>query len=242
MATASAILPFLLWWAVVKAMRLSPIVAPAPFDAFTYLFGGPDSVQARAALWTALNQTVPMAAAGMLAGLTVAFLLAATSFVAPRLMNMILPFAMVLQNTPLVALTPIVLLLFGRGTSASLATAVLVVFFPAYVLLAHGFALVPRAALETVKAYGGGRFKQLVYVAVPFSRRHMLAAAKLVAPRALLGVMVAEWLLTGTGLGHLMDISRGTLDYGMIWSGAVLSIIVSVLAYQSVELMEWLLP
>jgi sulfonate transport system permease protein len=242
MATVSMVLPFFLWWAVVKVMRLSPIVAPAPLDAFDYVFGGPESAQARSALWTALGQTVPMAAAGMFAGLSVAFVLAATSFVAPRLMNAILPFAMVLQNTPLVALTPIVLLLFGRGTSASLATAVLVVFFPAFVLLAHGFALVPRAALETVQAYGGGRFKQLVFVAVPFSRRHLLAAAKLVAPRALLGVMVAEWLLTGTGLGHLMDISRGTLDYGMIWSGAVLSIIVSVAAYQFIELTERLVP
>jgi sulfonate transport system permease protein len=242
MAVVSTVLPFLLWWAVVKVMRLSPIVAPAPLDAYEYLFGNPESAQARWSLWTALGQTVPMAVAGMFAGLLVAFLFAAISFVAPRLMNAILPFAMVLQNTPLVALTPIVLLLFGRGTSASLATAVLVVFFPAYVLLAHGFALVPRAALETVQAYGGGRFKQLVYVAVPFSRRHVLAAAKLVAPRALLGVMVAEWLLTGTGLGHLMDISRGTLDYGMIWSGAVLSIIVSVAAYQFIEFTERLVP
>jgi sulfonate transport system permease protein len=238
MAAVSMVLPFLLWWAVVKVMRLSPIVAPAPLDAYDYVFVGPESAQARSALWNALGQSVPMAAAGMFVGLSVAFLLAAMSFVAPRLMNAILPFAMVLQNTPLVALTPIVLLLFGRGTSASLATAVLVVFFPAYVLLAHGFALVPRAALETVQAYGGGRFKQLVFVAAPFSRRHVLAAAKLVAPRALLGVMVAEWLLTGTGLGHLMDISRGTLDYGMIWSGAVLSIIVSIAAYQFIEVTE----
>jgi ABC-type nitrate/sulfonate/bicarbonate transport system permease component len=66
----------------------------------------------------------------------------------------------------------------------------------------------------------------------------MVAAAKLVAPRALLGVMIAEWLLTGTGLGNLMDVSRGTLDYGMVWSGAVLSILISVLAYRGADLLE----
>jgi sulfonate transport system permease protein len=59
-----------------------------------------------------------------------------------------------------------------------------------------------------------------------------------VAPRALLGVMVAEWLLSGVGLGNLLNVSRGTLDYGMIWGGALVSILISVAAYQAVGAIE----
>ena len=66
----------------------------------------------------------------------------------------------------------------------------------------------------------------------------LVAAAKLVAPRALLGVMVAEWLLTGTGLGNLLDFSRANLDYGMVWCGAVASVLVAVIAYQVISVME----
>jgi ABC-type nitrate/sulfonate/bicarbonate transport system permease component len=50
--------------------------------------------------------------------------------------------------------------------------------------------------------------------------------------------MIAEWLLTGTGLGNLLDVSRSSLDYGMVWSGAVASILVAVAAYQAISLME----
>jgi sulfonate transport system permease protein len=46
--------------------------------------------------------------------------------------------------------------------------------------------------------------------------------------------MVPEWLLTGTGLGNLMDVARVTLDYEMVWSSAI----VSVGAYQLVGLAE----
>jgi sulfonate transport system permease protein len=50
--------------------------------------------------------------------------------------------------------------------------------------------------------------------------------------------MIAEWLATGTGLGNLLNQSRGYLDYGMIWTVAVVSVLVSVLFHQSVAALE----
>jgi ABC-type nitrate/sulfonate/bicarbonate transport system permease component len=61
---------------------------------------------------------------------------------------------------------------------------------------------------------------------------------RLAAPRALLGVMIAEWLATGKGLGNLLNQSRGYLDYGMIWTVAVVSVLVAVAFYQVVVVVE----
>ena len=60
----------------------------------------------------------------------------------------------------------------------------------------------------------------------------------LIALGALLGVMIAEWLATGTGLGNLLNQSRGYMDYGMIWTVAVVSVIISVSLYHLVGLLE----
>jgi sulfonate transport system permease protein len=57
-------------------------------------------------------------------------------------------------------------------------------------------------------------------------------------PRALLGVMIAEWLATGKGLGNLLNPSRGFLDYGMIWTVAAVSVLLSVMFYQVVVMIE----
>ena len=65
-----------------------------------------------------------------------------------------------------------------------------------------------------------------------------VAATRLTVPRALLGVMIAEWLATGTGLGNLLNQSRGYMDYGMIWSVAVVSVIISVSLYHLVGVLE----
>ena len=75
-------------------------------------------------------------------------------------------------------------------------------------------------------------------VSLPFALPYLFAAARLAAPRALLGVMIAEWLATGTGLGNLLNEARGRLDYGMIWAVAAVAVLLSVLLYEAAGLLE----
>jgi ABC-type nitrate/sulfonate/bicarbonate transport system permease component len=146
--------------------------------------------------------------------------------------------ALVTQTMPLVALTPLLVLLLGRGTAVTVAITVSVTFFPAYVTLAQGLGLVPRAAFDLVRAYGASWWRELALVAVPSALPYLFTSAKLAVPRALLGVMIAQWLATGTGLGNLLNQARGYLDYGMVWTVALVSVLVSVLFYQLVALVE----
>ena len=99
-------------------------------------------------------------------------------------------------------------------------------FFAAFVVLAQGFALIPRAAFDLVDAYGATKLQTLRLIAIPASRDWIFVAARLAIPKALLGVMIAEWLATGKGLGNLLNQSRGYLDYGMIWTVALVSVLV----------------
>jgi len=63
-------------------------------------------------------------------------------------------------------------------------------------------------------------------------------ALRSTVPRALLGVMIAEWLATGRGLGNLLNQSRGYMDFSMIWTVAVVSVILSVAFYQVAQMAE----
>jgi ABC-type nitrate/sulfonate/bicarbonate transport system permease component len=80
--------------------------------------------------------------------------------------------------------------------------------------------------------------KSLRFVGLPGAVPAMATAARLAAPRALLGVMIAEYLATGNGLGNLLNESRGRLDYGMIWTVATTSVLVAVLITQMFGLAE----
>ena len=179
-----------------------------------------------------------MSITDLFAGLAFAFLLALLVDVAPAVARSLMPIALVTQTMPLVALTPLLVLLLGRGTAVTLWITISVTFFPSFVTIAQGIMLVPRAALEVPRAYGASKLKELRFVAIPASLPYLFAAMRLAVPRALLGVMIAEWLATGKGLGNLLNQSRGYLDYGMIWTVAVVAVLVAIAFYQIVIIAE----
>lgn len=234
----SVLLPIGLWWIILVALGTPAMIAKTPADLFEYLFLLPNSATSQMKLLAALSQTLPMTVVGMALGIVFAFGLAVAAVVYPVIVRTFMPVALVTQTMPLVALTPLLVLLLGRGSSVILWITISVTFFPAFVTMAQGLSLVPRAALDVPRAYGAGIGQQLRLVSVPASLPYLFAAIRLAVPRALLGVMIAEWLATGTGLGNLLNQSRGYLDYGMIWAVAVVSVLISVAFYQIVVVIE----
>lgn len=238
LALGSVMLPVGLWWLALALLGVPEMIAKTPPALFEYLFLMPNSATSQSRLLAALAQTLPMTVIGMACGIAFAFLLSIASVVRPAIVNALMPVALVTQTMPLVALTPLLVLMLGRGTSVILWITISVTFFPAFVTMAQGLAMVPRAALDVPRAYGAGPWRQMRLVSIPASLPYLFSATRLAVPRALLGVMIAEWLATGTGLGNLLNQSRGYLDYGMIWSVALVSVLLSVIFYQAVVLVE----
>ena len=231
-------LPFLVWWAFIRLTGVPEMIAKTPWGVIDYLFLADASAMARAKLGAALMQTLPITALGMVAGLAFAFLLAISSRMMPGFIRAFMPVALVTQTMPLVALTPLLVLMLGRGVSVTLWITISVTFFPAFVLLVQGLQRVPQSVLDLPRAYGASAWKELRMVSIPAALPYLFAATRLTVPRALLGVMIAEWLATGTGLGNLLNQSRGYLDYGMIWTVASVSVCLSVAFYQVVLVIE----
>jgi sulfonate transport system permease protein len=231
-------MPFLIWWAVLAGSGVSPVIARTPLAVWTYLTNGPAAAEARDTILQALAQSLPWAGIGLLIALAVALGLAVLGILWRGVTTTLLPVSLVLQTMPLVALTPIVVLLFGRGIATTLVVTVAVTFFPAFITIAQGLSQVPKPALDLLDIYGASGIQKLRFVSLPASVPHVCAAARLIAPAALLGVMIAEWLATGYGLGNLLNEARGELDYGMIWAVAFVAIAISVGFYQIVRLIE----
>ena len=231
-------LPFVIWWAILAVSGVSPVIARTPLGVWHYLATDAGAAEARMTIWLALGQSLPWAGIGLLIALSVALGLAVLGVAWRGVTAALMPAALILQTMPLVALTPIVVLLFGRGIATTLVVTVAVTFFPAFITLAQGLSQVPRPALDLLDVYGASRWQKLRFISLPSALPHVCAAARLVAPAALLGVMIAEWLATGYGLGNLLNEARGELDYGMIWAVAFVAVSVSVLFYQCVQLVE----
>ncbi len=234
----SAALVLAVWSLGLRILGISPVVAKTPLAVVHYLTSGYGAGDARHELWAALGQTIPLMFLGLGCGLAAAFVLALTLSLRPALASAFLPFALVSQTMPLPALTPLLVLVFGRGVLAIVMVTISVTFFPSFVTIAQGLAQSPQGPTDIVQVYGGSNLTVLRYVRLPNSIPYLLTAARLAAPRALLGVMIAEFLATGTGIGNLVNSARGMLDYGMIWAIAAVAVVIALALTQLVGVLE----
>lgn len=230
-AAVGATVPLVAWWAVVGVFGRSEIVAKGPLDVWHHLVDGPGAADNRAQVLEAMGSTLTHTALGFAAGLGAALVLAVLLESRPSLRSAILPGALVSQTVPLVALVPLLLVTFGRGTTTMVLIGISITFFPSFVMVSHGLREVPSTLIDLVRAAGGGQFATLWKVRLPNAVPHLTAAARLLAPRAILGVVLAEYVATGQGLGFLVYRARGQLDYGMMWAGAAVAVVVSCVVY-----------
>jgi ABC-type nitrate/sulfonate/bicarbonate transport system permease component len=219
------------WWGMVVGLHLDPLSAKTPADVFRYVFSDAQAAAHRAALSRALGKTLLDASLGYIAGMAIGGLLAAGTSFSRTAEHAILPIAMVLRSVPLAALSPIITLIFGHGLLAVTVVAGVVVFFPTYVNVLLGLRTASREMTDLTQAYGGGPLQTFIKVRVPSAVPALMASARIAVPSALIGVLVAEWLVSAGGVGQYMIEAQQTLNYGALWSAAVGLTIASALLY-----------
>jgi ABC-type nitrate/sulfonate/bicarbonate transport system permease component len=227
-----------LWYAFIKAFGLNPLVAKDPAAVWKYLVSDPEAHANRAKISKGLWRTLGDAGLGYVAG-TVAATACAIAFVLSRtLERSLMPIVLVLRTMPLVALTPLLTLVFGRDILATTVISGIVVFFPSLVNMVFGLRSAPSAATDLCIAYGAGPFTTLRKVAIPSSLPAFFTSARLAVPGAIIGALLAEWLATGKGLGYLMLEAGTTFDYDAVWASVVIITTVSVVAFAFVGIIE----
>ena len=177
------------------------------------------------------------ALAGYLIGNAVALLLALLVAVLPATERVVLRLALVIYCLPLVAVGPLLRLIFGLNDGPQIALSALAVYYLTLVPLLVGLRAVPSAWTDLVESYGRGRWTTLVVVRVRACVPYLVAGLQVSVPAAFLGALVGEFTGAERGLGVLSILALRSLNTNGLWALAVISAAVSVIFY---ALVGWL--
>jgi ABC-type nitrate/sulfonate/bicarbonate transport system permease component len=143
---------------------------------------------------------------------------------------MFLPLVMTIRAVPLVAMTPIIALVFGRGLLTVAVLAGAVTFVPTLVIVLASLRAVPQPAIDLTHVYAVGWFRSLFGIRMIYAVPALAASARVAIPGSILGAVLVEILATGSGIGNTVAISIGSSDYLVLWSAlAVLSAVTATL-------------
>ena len=229
----------LLWQAVVSLTGISPYIAKGPVDVWEFLVASDNAAQGRAQMFPLVGQTLADSALGFVVGMIVAIVLAVAFSLSTAIEAGVMPLVLLLRTIPLVSIAPVIILMTGRGTTASVAViGTIVVLFPALANVLFGLSRASRQSLDVVHVFGGGRFTALRKVNMPGALPSIFAAARVSVPGAVTGALLAEWLSTGTGIGGSILKFSAQAQFAQLWTSIALITIITLVLYNIVQIVE----
>ena len=226
------------WSLALNWFALDSYFAKRTTDVWRYLFSVPAAAENRSEILSALGETLPDAALGYVVGTALAVVVALVMVLWRPFEQMVMPVALAVRSIPLIAMTPLIALVFGRGLTTVLVITGTVTFFPSLVQLMDGLRSAPPQAEAVIRAFGGSEARVLLMARLPYALPSLFAAARITAPLAILGTVLAEWLATGTGIGDLMAQSAPMSAYNTLWACVVVLTACSLVIYSIAATLE----
>jgi ABC-type nitrate/sulfonate/bicarbonate transport system permease component len=241
-ACASAVLSLAVvlgvWELFLVVFHVSSFIGRNPVQVWRYLVTSSGAGAARSAIVSESLITLRDAALGLVAGTAAAVGCATAVTLWRAAAHVVLPIAMLLRSMPLVAMTPLIVGVFGRNLRAITVIAGIVTFFPTFVNVGNAMRGANRVALEVCHCYGASTMRTMQKVQFPAALPAFFTSLRIAAPLALIGALLAEWLATGQGLGYTMLTTAAESDYDGMWARVVVVTLYSVGLYVAIGVIE----
>ncbi|MFM1950825.1 MAG: hypothetical protein RL418_512 [Actinomycetota bacterium] len=227
-----------LWMVGLWAFDVTPYIGKGPLEVLDWLLVDEDALEHQQLVAGALGQTMFDASIGFAFGLFFATLVSVLFTMSKSLEQALMPIAMLLRSVPLIAMAPILILIFGREQVTVAVMGAIVVLFPALVNIVFGLRSASAAMIDVATVYGANKLAALRFVAFPSSLPSFFAAVKISVPGAITGALLVEWLATGQGIGYGIISAVGRAKTNEVWAYVVVITLVSILLYNLVGLIE----
>jgi len=227
-----------IWAGSLWVFQISPYVGKGPVDVWNFLFTLPNAEANRQQLFGQLGVTLGHSVVGFAAGLVVALLVAMIFQLSKGVEHALMPMAMLLRSVPLVAMAPVIILIFGREFASVAVIGGIVVLFPALVNIVFGLKSASPQMNDLVTVYGGSSWTRLRKVALPSSLPEFFAAVRISVPGAITGALLAEWLAVGGGIGGAVGGYIAAAQFSAVWTAVVLVTGTALVIYNIVQILE----
>ena len=148
------------------------------------------------------------------------------------------PVFIIMQAAPLAALIPLIVFAYGIGLTAK---TLVVVIMAMPVIVLNSYAAVrhtPASLVEMGRAFLGDRRQVITKIILPAASPVIFAGLRLGCAAGFIGAILAELLITPTGIGDLITYNRSIADYPRMYAAILSIILFSVLFIEFLERVE----
>jgi len=152
-----------------------------------------------------------------------------------------LPVFIIVQSAPMAALIPLITFLYGIGFVAKV-LAVVLMAAPVIVLNSYkGIRNASPTLIQMSKSFLGSRSQQIFKIIIPDASGLIFAGLRLGVASGFIGIVLAELLITPTGIGDLITYYRALALYPQMFASIVAIVVFATLVVSALQWLEALL-
>lgn len=149
-----------------------------------------------------------------------------------------LPVWVISQAAPMAAIIPLIVMIYGIGLGAKV-VAVVIMAAPIVVLNAYtGIRNVNQSLVEMSRAFMATPTQRIFKIILPAASGLIFAGFRLGLAQGLTGAVLAELLITPTGVGDIITYSRSIADYPAMFAAVFSIIIFASVAVSLLQMVE----
>lgn len=226
------ILLLLTWQFGVRFFEVPTYIAPAPSDVAATLVDKFPLLMKN--FWPTFYESV----FGFFAGNLAAILISIAFVHNKTVEKAFFPIAVFINTIPILAIAPILVLIFGAGLTAKVVIAGLICFFPTLVNMVRGLQSVSDQSLELARILSASKSEVFWKIRLPSSLPFLFSALKIAATTCVIGAIVGEWVGADVGLGALIIDSTFKFRAPLLYATVFMSSGLSVFLFATVTITE----
>ncbi|HEY3755326.1 MAG TPA: ABC transporter permease [Opitutaceae bacterium] len=196
----------LIWYGIRWTTHLGPFLLPLPHEILEAAW------RERHTLAEATAFTFAAAFLGFVAAAGIGFLLSLFLSWSVAFRRALMPFVLALQMTPVIILTPFLVLWMRQGLAPVVTITFIICFFPVVANTTFGFTAVDRNLVDLFQVCGASRFDELLRLRVPSALPHYLTALRIAASLAPIGAVTGDFL-AGSAENSIGGLGFMTITY-----------------------------
>jgi len=148
------------------------------------------------------------------------------------------PFFTALYASPLVALAPLIIVVFGVGLFAKSVLVFALSVFPFIFNTFAGVRSTDRLLINVVRSFGGGEKDLYLKVIFPSTLPYIVAGARIALGRGLVGIIVGEFYAASEGIGYAISRFGDTYRLPEMFAAIFLLMIAAVALTEGMRKLE----
>jgi len=222
------------WEVVVRVGNTSPLVLPAPSVVAQSLWQGLSSGY----LWPHIAHTLSEVVLGLLLGASMGFAGGIALGESARLRGVLMPYVVISQVVPKLALAPLFIVWFGFGTLPTVVMTALICFFPLLENTATCVQQVDPHKLELFRMLRASPWQTLWRLKLPAGLPNIMAGVRVAVVLAWVGAVVGEFIGASKGLGALIIAAQGSMDTPLMFAVLAVITVCGLAFYKACEGLE----